>query len=278
MQIVLLFVLGGLTTAEGRWSLVWEDTFDSPTINESNWNVLSNVSEGKPPTWNQIELYTSANVFVRNGSLVLRTRPQNVTFEGVHFNVTSGRVDTSFKRNVTFGRLEVTAQLQNDAAIGLHTAHWLLGYGCWPQTAEIDLMECQSPHNEYSPEGDVSGTWQVATSNYHYGTSCGKEVHHTTGTSAFPKVPTPSLNFSASFNTFAVDWNATDIVFWVGEVKVNHIWAGMPGWAGTFLIPDWPMYIILSQAYMAHRPLGDPPQWAWPVEQLIDAVRVFEWV
>ena len=29
---------------------------------------------------------------------------------------------------------------------------------------------------------------------------------------------------------------------------------------------------------MAHRPFGDPPAWVWPVLQLIDAVRVFEWV
>lgn len=274
-----LCFLTALISVEGRWSLVWEDTFEGTEVNESNWNILSNVSEGKPPTWNQIELYTADNVFVRNGSLVLRTRPQNLTFEGVSYNVSSGRVDSSFKRNMTFGRLEVRAQLQNDAAFGLHTAHWLLGYGCWPKFSEIDLMECQSPHNRYTPQGgDLGGTWQVATSNYHIGPSCGTEVHHITGKSAWPTVPTPSLNYSASFNTFAVDWNSTDLVFWVNEQRVNHVYVGMPGWAGAFQIPDWPMYIILSQAYMAHRPLGDPPQWAWPVEQLIDAVRVFEWV
>jgi hypothetical protein len=38
------------------------------------------------------------------------------------------------------------------------------------------------------------------------------------------------------------------------------------------------MFLILSQAYMAHRPYGNPPSWAWPVMQFIDAVRMYEWV
>ena len=273
-----LLLLLCTVSVQCRWQLSWEDTFDGPSVNESNWNIYANVSEGRPPSWNQIELYTADNVFVRDGKLVLRTRPQDVTWEGVHYNVTSGRVDTAHKRNITYGRVEVTAQLQNDAASGLHTAHWLLGYGCWPETGEIDIMECQSPHNQYSPEAPLGGTWQVATSNFHTGPACGRETRHTTGTSAWPKAPTPSLNFSSAFTTFAVEWNKTDLVYFVGAQQVNHVYSGMPGWAAPFSIPTWPMYLILSQAYMAHRPLGDPPQWAWPVEQLIDAVRVLEWV
>jgi beta-glucanase (GH16 family) len=257
------------------WVPLWADNFDGPALNESNWNVMSNVSEGRPPTWNQIELYTADNVYLSGGALVLRTRPQNVTFAGIHYNITSGRVDTAFKRNLTFGRVEVSAQLQNDAASGLHTAHWLLGYDCWPRGAEIDLMECQSPHNAYSSAG--GGSWQVATSNYHFGPACGTEVHHTTGTSAWPRAPTPGLNYSAGYTQFAVEWNATDLVYFVGGQRVNHVWEGMPGWAGEFSIPSWPMYLILSQAYMAKRPYGNPEAWLWPVEQRIDYVRVYSW-
>ena len=134
----------------------------------------------------------------------------------MQYNVTSGRVDTFQKANVTLGRVEVSARLQNDAASGIHTAHWLLGYGCWPQTAEIDIMECQSPHNVYA--GGGAAAWQRVTSNYvrllpprarappaplpalltrppppvphplwqHYGAACGKESPHTTGVSEWP--------------------------------------------------------------------------------------------
>ena len=263
--------------AAGSWRLVFEDDFDGPAVNASSWNVYVNVSEGS----NQIELYTADNVFTTSvggrGALALRTRPQDVVFDGKSYNVTSGRVDTSLKVNVTFGRVEVVARLQNDAASGLHTAHWLLGYECWPVGAEIDIMECQSPHNAYAGVG-YDGTWQVATSNVHTGVACGVETKHTTGTSAWPKAASPAVNFTASWTTFAVEWNASSLVFFVNETVVNVVYEGMPGWSGPVRIPHSPMYLILSQAYMAHRPYGDPPAWAWPVVQYVDAVRIYEWV
>ena len=289
----------------GEWQLVWSDEFEGPAVNTSTWNVYHNVAECAPPdcAGNQIELYTADNVFLDASdgvsALVLRTRPGNVTVPGFTrpFNVTSGRVDTSGKLNITFGRLEVSAKLQDDAAAsGVHTAHWLLGYECWPQGGEIDIMEMQSPSNLYAPEpayggaavpakcasnGTAEGGWAKATSNYHYGPptgQCGKEVPHPgVGTSAWPSSPTnPATNFSAAYTRFAVEWNATDLVYFVNDTQVNHVWQGMPGWGGPFAVPTWPMFLILSQAYMAHRPCGDPPAWAWPVTQRVDYVRLYQ--
>ena len=269
---------GACARTGAGWRLVWEDDFDSGSVNASNWNVLDDVAEGS----NQIEVYRAANVYTSaladgRHALVLRTQLDNITVRGVHYNVSSGRVDSSFLRNVTFGRVEVVARLQNDAASGIHTAHWLLGYGCWPSTAaEIDIMECQSPHNAYRHAGGEA--YQVVSSNLHTGATCGNETRHTTGTSLFPHVASPAVNFSAYWTTFAVEWNATDIVYYVNQTVVNHVFEGMPGWSGPVRIPQSALYIILSQAYMAHRPYGDPPAWAWPVLQFIDAVRVYEWV
>lgn len=269
-----------LSPTLGVWQLAWEDNFDGPALNSSIWNTLANVSEGS----NQIELYTADNVYltVEDGrtALALRTRPQDVVWKGHTYNVTSGRVDTSFKRNVTFGRVEVTARLQNDAASGLHTAHWLLGYACWPTGAEIDIMECQSPHNAYLDGGGdgEGGDWQVVTSNIHTGKACGVETAHTTGKSAYPSAPSPHVNFTAYWTTFAVEWNASSLAYYVNDTRVNYVYEGMPGWSGPVAIPSQPMFLIISQAYMAHRPAGDPPAWAWPVVQLVDAVRVYDWV
>ena len=268
----------GAAAPSGSWRLVWEDDFDAGAVNASNWEVLEGVAEGS----NQIELYRAVNVFTAaladgRHALVLRTALDNVTLDGVHYNVSSGRVDSSFRRNVTFGRVEVVARLQNDAASGVHTAHWLLGYDCWPVAAEIDIMECQSPHNAYAGAAADAGDFQVVSSNLHTGATCGNETRHTTGTSLFPRTASPAVNFSAYWSTFAVEWNATDIVYFVNQTVVNHVFEDMPGWAGPVRIPQNAMYLILSQAYMAHRPYGDPPAWAWPVQQYIDAVRVFEW-
>ena len=145
----MLALIFTLLTSASSWRLLWSDEFSGNVLNESLWNVNNNVSEGS----NQVELYTRDNAFLDGrGHLVLRTRPQAVTHNGVRYNITSGRVDTMHKGNVSLvapGRVEVSARLQNDAAAGIHTAHWLLGYGCWPVTAEVDIMECQSPHNAY---------------------------------------------------------------------------------------------------------------------------------
>ncbi len=274
------------TTSPPPWELVWADEFDGAVVNTSLWNVAANVYEGPPATSNQIELYTAANVFLDGrGHLVLTTQQQDVEVDGLHFNVTSGRVDSSFKGNVTWaaaGRVEVAARLQNDAAYGLHTAHWLVGYGCWPTTAEVDIMECQSPHNAYAGvggagPGQLAGDFQVATSNYHWGTSCGNETHHTTGKSAWPHAPGMVGNYSTDFTVFAVEWNATAMSMFVNDTQVNQVYAGMPGWAGPFQLPDYDMYLIISQAYMKHRPLGDPPAWVWRegIAQVIDYVRVY---
>jgi hypothetical protein len=139
-------------------------------------------------------------------------------------------------------------------------------------------MECQSPHNAYRASNrDSVATWQQTTSTYHYGQTCGLQTPHTTGSSAWPPAPSPPLNFSAGFNVFAVEWNSTDLVFFVNDARVNHVWNGMPGWKGPLEVPTWPMFLILSQAYMAKRPLGNPPAWVWPVEQRIDYVRVYAW-
>lgn len=258
------------------WVLAWGDEFDEPAVNQSTWNVYANVSEGS----NQIELYTADNVFVRDGSLVLRTRPQNVTIGHRRYNVTSGRVDTALKRNVSLSaraRVEVRARLQNDAAFGVHSAHWLIGYECWPRGSEIDIMECQSPDGRYVSSGGAAPPgWQRATSNYHYGPACGADERHTTGVSSYPHAPM-AANFSRDFTTFAVEANATALTYFVNDTIVNEVYAGMPGWSGAFLIPSWDTFLILSQAFMAHRPFGDPAPWAWPAEQHIDFVRVYKW-
>ena len=148
LAILLVFAPPSTST----WIPLWSDEFDGPFVNQSLWNVYANVSEGS----NQIELYTADNVFIEtsggNGWLVLQTREENITWDNHTYNVTSGRVDTALKANVTApARIVVSARLQQDAlSSGIHTAHWLLGYACWPVCGEIDIMECQSPVSLHS--------------------------------------------------------------------------------------------------------------------------------
>lgn len=249
------------------WVLLWSDEFDAPTLNTSLWNVLNATSEGS----NQIELYDADNVYVQNGSLVLRTRLQNVTVGGTAYNVTSGRVDTSNKKNVTGGlgsRVEVRAQLQADDAYGIHSAHWLLGYDCWPRGGELDIMEL---------EVETAG-WVRSTSNVHISVDgCGEAFDlNKDGSGHWPAVlnKTHPVDFT-QWHTFSLDWNVTDVVF---SVDADLVRAWHVGWDGRWnvTLPTGDMFLILSQAYMAARKQNPPPS-AWPIHQLVDYVRVYGW-
>jgi hypothetical protein len=128
---------------------------------------------------------------------------------------------------------------------------------------------------------DNAAHWPRATSNYHIGPStCGVETHHTTGTSAWPPAPAApgAVDFAAYYSRFLAELNATDLVVGINDTVVNHLYVGMPGWGNaTWELPSWPMYLILSQAYMARRPCGDPAPADWPVLQRIDYVRAWRW-
>lgn len=161
----------------------------------------------------------------------------------------------------------------------MHTAHWLLGYDCWPRGGEIDIMEMQSPGNLYDSSACNRSRWPVATSNYHIGSgSCGVQTKHTTGSSSWLRAPSPSVDFAAYFSLFWAELNATDLVIGINETVVNHLYVGMPGWGNaTWELPAWPLYAIISQAYMSRRPCGDPAPGDWPVLQHIDFVRAYSW-
>lgn len=257
-----------VAAAGGSWQLIFSDDFDGP-LNTTVWNVYNATSEGS----NQVEIYMADNVAVEDGSLVLTMAQQQVTINATTYNFTSGRVDTARKLDFTYGRVEVTAKLQSAEAYGVHSAAWLLGYACWPEGGEIDIQE-----HEVERRNSSANVTSRVTSNYHFGSACGADDHdHGPITGSFPDAPSGvnPVDFAASFSTYGVTWNATDLVFTVNATVVNHIYVGMPAWPQVTL-PTWPMYLILSHALMADRPTQPAPS-VWPVRQYIDSVRVWQW-
>jgi beta-glucanase (GH16 family) len=127
------------------YRLIFADEFNAGTLDRSRWNV-----EG-PALWvnNELQAYVDspetisfANVAgADGGALVLKPvrRAGFVTPGGRRTDYVSGRINTADKVDVIHGKVEARIRLPD--AMGVWPAFWLLGYGSWPDSGEIDIME-----------------------------------------------------------------------------------------------------------------------------------------
>jgi len=110
------------------WKLVWSDEFDGPDgspVDRSKW-VVETGGEG----WGneELEYYTdrSANVFLRNGNLVIRALKDRYPLADPKArNYTSGRLKTLGKFSRAYGRFE--ARIKLPFGQGMWPAFWMLG-------------------------------------------------------------------------------------------------------------------------------------------------------
>ena len=125
--------------------LVFADEFNAGTLDRAKWNV-----EG-PSFWvnNEVQAYLDDPATISfaspagadGGALVLKpvSRPGYVTPTGRTTDFVSGRINTADKVDLTYGKAE--ARIRMPDAAGAWPAFWMLGYGNWPDSGEIDIME-----------------------------------------------------------------------------------------------------------------------------------------
>jgi len=181
------------------WTLVWNDEFNTGTIpSPDKWGYdVGGSGWGN----NELQYYTQyrkENARVENGSLVIEARKE--AFEGK--NYTSARLVTRTKGDWLYGRVEVRAKLPK--GLGTWPAIWMLPtdwkYGGWPNSGEIDIME----HVGYDPNVIVGSTHSL---KYYFkiGTQRNKTI----------RIP----DVFSTFHTYAVEWYADRIDFFVGSVN-----------------------------------------------------------
>ena len=125
--------------------LVFDEEFNSGSLDWSRWNV-----EG-PTFWvnNEQQAYIDSSKTIAfgtpdgadGGALILRPQyePGYTTPSGRKADFVSGRINTSGKFALTYGK--ITARIRMPADAGVWPAFWMLGYGQWPDCGELDIME-----------------------------------------------------------------------------------------------------------------------------------------
>jgi beta-glucanase (GH16 family) len=226
------------------YTLTWHDEFDGPALNASRWNVAVGYNNAN----NELEYYSTSNVYVDNGRLVLES---DRTLNDGQTVYTSGKVTSAGKFDQTYGWFEWSGQIP--AGQGLWPAYWMLTYGSWPP--EIDVMETigtsvycntMSLHWGPLPPGCIS-PWTCGQTEG--GTYCGP-------------------NFSTGFHSFAVDWEPSGSTFYVDGVP-----RATAGYLGNCTNS---MYLIMNTAVGGDWPGAPDGTTPFPAYNLVDYVRVFK--
>lgn len=119
--------------------VIFFDDFISKSLDRNKWNVEVTGMHFN----DELQAYIDSNNTISQieGNLVFQPRyaPGFITKDGQKFDFISTRLNTKNKFDFLYGTAE--ARIKITEGEGLWPAWWMLGYGNWPQTGEIDIME-----------------------------------------------------------------------------------------------------------------------------------------
>jgi beta-glucanase (GH16 family) len=103
------------------WQLVWSDEFDGSSIDDDKWTHEINCAGGGN---NEAQCYTDdgTNSFVDDGVLNIVALPAE---EGAQKPYTSARLNTRYKGDFKYGRIEMRAKMPSGQ--GSWPAFWMTG-------------------------------------------------------------------------------------------------------------------------------------------------------
>lgn len=187
-------------------TLVWSDEFNGTQVDLSKWTFETGTGcDISLCGWgnNELQYYQSNNATVSNGILSITAKKERVSGS----TYTSARMKSLLKGDWTYGRFEARIKLPTGA--GLWPAFWMLPtdnfYGVWPASGEIDIME------------SISKTPNTVLGTLHYGSS--NSTHQYTGAN----FTLNSGTFADSFHTFAVEWEAGKIRWFVDDILYQTV-------------------------------------------------------
>ena len=242
--------------------LAWSDEFngaDGSTPDTSKWTYdLGGGGWGN----NELETYTNraANAQIKSGNLVITAQKETFTgTDGISRDYTSARLKTQNLFAQAYGRFE--ARIKIPAGQGMWPAFWMLGNDIaangWPKCGEIDVME------------NIGREPAMAHGSLH-GPSSTAPTSDETSTVTLPN----NANFADAFHTYAVEWEPTQVRFYVDSN--NYATFDKANWPpnGTWAF-DHPFFIILNVAVGGNWPGSPDATTQFPQQMVVDYVRVY---
>ncbi|MDN7124161.1 glycoside hydrolase family 16 protein [Pseudidiomarina terrestris] len=192
------------TAPVSDWQLVWSDEFSGSSVNENKWNFEVNCQGGGNQ---EQQCYTDStdNAFVTDGTLKIVALPAE---EGAEKPYTSARLNSKYKGDFTYGRIEVRAKMPFGQ--GSWPAVWMFPtdevYGGWPKSGEIDIVEAVNLKTE-DAEGNVE--------SHVYGTlHYGRDAPNNSSSGKAYALP-GNANPADDFHTYTIEWQEGEIRWYV---------------------------------------------------------------
>ena len=240
-------------TQRSGYDVAWFDEFDGSSLDTANWTAANtNVT-----TNNSLQDYLPRQVSVSGG--LLKILSEDIASRGLPYR--SGLVESTAVQK--YGRWDVRARLPTSK--GMWPAIWLLpdvvAYP-WPSGGEIDIMENR---------GDSPN---LTSSAFHYGINDATGFQHDfTYTEQTSVHDGAIVDYHDSFHTYSVEWDPTQIRFYVDDV---HHWTVRDGDVGGFLTNGVDeMRLVINTAIGGDFLENPDSSTIWPQELVIDYVHVY---
>ena len=263
-----------------NWKLVWNDEFDSNSLDTSKWsywgdnNIPWNAGNYLDENGNLVDqsgfkvkhYYLKDNVKVQDGNLIIEVKKENnktVNIDGKQRKIlySSGAVHTKGKFSVQEGKIEMRAAMPK--GVGTWPAFWM-----WPEwysqgtnklaDGEIDIFEIYG-----SDLSRVTGTAHVLKTT---------ENRYEMFDKNDEKIK--KNEDLTQFNTYAVEWDSKEIK-WLfnGRVYKKRTMKEMEKKAGRNPY-NQPYFIMINVAL--ENQTGSDGDVDFPTEMKVDYVRVYK--
>lgn len=246
---LLLFSMLSFAQKEHR-KLIWQENFETTTLNLSNWNF--ELGNGCPDLcgWgnNERQLYTLNNHSIKNGTLIITAQKQDSIY-------TSTKITTKGKKEFLYGKIEARAKLPKGS--GIWPAFWMLGSSIstqgWPKCGEIDILEY------------VGKEPNTIFTTLHTQDSFGNSVN--TKKTYFPTI-------EEDFHIYAIDWTKDKIEFLIDN---SSVYTFNPTIKNDDTWPfNKPFYIILNLAVGGNFGGPNVDDTIFPQKFEIDYIKVYQ--